>query len=327
MKEIVFINRHSERWKKLENDLQGASKLNPDEAADLYIQLTDDLSYARTYFPKSNITSYLNQLTFKAHQKIYHNKKESGSIIIRFWKYTFPLLFYAHRKYFFYSLLIFFTSVLIGILSTQHDKEFVRLILGDTYVNMTLVNIEKGDPMAVYKQVTGVNMFLAISINNIYVSFLAFLFGLLLSFGTGYILLRNGIMLGAFQYFFHKHGLLTDSFLTIWIHGTLEIFAIVVAGGAGLILGNSILFPKTFSRLVSFRKGVLTGTKIMVGLVPVFAVAALLEGFVTRHTEFNPVVRASIIICSLVFILWYFFYYPYTLNKKSSNHGKRIHRF
>lgn len=325
MKEIVFINRHSERWKKLENDLQGNIKVNPDEAADLYIQLTDDLSYARTYFPTSNITSYLNQLTFKAHQVIFQNKKEKGSTIGRFWKYKFPLLFYFHRRYFFFSLAIFVASILIGIVSTKFDDEFVRLILGDTYVNMTLANIEKGDPMAVYKQVTGIDMFLAITVNNIYVSFLAFLAGLAFSFGTGYILLRNGIMLGSFQYFFHQYDLLRESFLTIWIHGTLEIFAIVVAGGAGLILGNSILFPGTYSRMVSFQKGVLKGTKNMLGLIPVFAVAALLEGFVTRHTEYDPLVRAGIIVASLGFILWYFFIYPYTLTTKLSHHGKKLY--
>ncbi len=327
MKEIVFINRHSERWKKLENDLQGKSKVNPDEAADLYVQLTDDLSYSRTYFPKSNITSYLNQLTFKAHQVIFQNKKEKGSTLVNFWKYRFPVIFYENRNYFFYALTIFAISILIGIVSTRYDDTFVRLILGDTYINMTLSNIEKGDPMAVYKQVTGINMFLAISVNNIYVSFLAFIAGLLFSFGTAYILLRNGIMLGAFQYFFHQHDLLRESFLTIWIHGTLEIFAIVVAGGAGLILGNSILFPGTYSRLISFRKGVNKGIKIMTGLIPVFAVAALLEGFVTRHTEYHPLVRAGIIVSSIIFIVWYFFIYPYKLITKSSNHGKRIHQF
>src|SRR3546814_13017991 len=84
-------------------------------------------------------------------------------------------------------------------------------------------------------------------------------------------------MLGAFQFFFYQKGLLLTSVLSIWIHGTLEISAIIIAGSAGLVMGNSLLFPGTWSRLESFRRGARRGLKIVIGLVPVFITAALLE--------------------------------------------------
>ena len=82
--------------------------------------------------------------------------------------------------------------LLIGIISTANDDKFVRLILGDSYVNMTMENIAKGDPMAVYKKMNQVDMFMGITFNNIVVSFYTFIAGILLTFGTGYMLFSNG---------------------------------------------------------------------------------------------------------------------------------------
>ncbi len=160
-------------------------------------------------------------------------------------------------------------------------------------------------------------MFLGISLNNLFVAFQAFVYGVFLSVITGLVLFHNGIMIGAFETFFYQHGLLYDSFLTIWIHGTLEIFSILVAGAAGLRMGNSILFPGTYTRIASFRKGVNDGLRMVAGVVPVFLTAAFLEGFVTRYTQLPDIVRLFIILLSLTFIIYYFFIYPNTLKIKN----------
>ena len=106
--------------------------------------------------------------------------------------------------------------------------------------------------------------------------------------------------------------------LVIWIHGTLEISAIVIAGCAGLVMGNSILFPGTYSRGVSFVKGTKQGVKIVIGLIPVFIAAGFLESFITRYTHMPMWLSISIIGSSLAFIVWYFIIYPIILNKKNS---------
>lgn len=316
MREPAFIKKNAKKWKLFERQLKGDSKVSPDKQAELFVQLTDDLAYAKTFFPKSKITIYLNELAAKVHQSIYRNKREEKNRILHFWKTELPTLFYDAQKEFLVSFVIFTAAILIGVISSANDANFVRLIMGDSYVNMTIENIENGDPMAVYKHANEIDMFLGITVNNVRVSFMAFIFGVLFSFGTAYFLVMNGIMLGAFQYFFYEQGLFLTSFLTIWIHGTLEISAIIIAGCAGFVMGNSILFPGTLTRSQSFVKGAKKGVKIIIGLVPIFILAGFLEGFVTRHTELPNVLRLGIIVVSLTFILWYFVVYPMHLNKR-----------
>ena len=320
MKEVQFIKNNSERWKEVELFLsQKTSFQEPDKLAELFIQLTDDLSYSKTFYPQSRTTQYLNTLASKLHQSVYKNKKEKRSRIITFWKYELPNVFYKRRKELLISFTIFFIAILIGVISSFGDSGFVRLILGDSYVNMTLENIDKGDPLAVYKQMNGVDMFMGITFNNIRVSFMAFMAGLLLSVGTVLLLLTNGIMLGTFHHLFFEKGLLFKSLSVIWIHGTLEISSIIVAGAAGLILGNSILFPKTYSRRQSFLISAKDGVKMIIGLIPLFITAGFLESFITRLTEMPIAINLLIIGSSLAFIIWYVIIYPIQLNKREKN--------
>ena len=311
MREALFIKQNSERWKKCEL----LETKDSDVLAEQFISITDDLAYAKTFYPKSGTTAYLNGLSSKFHQSIYKNKKVKASIFLDFWKYDLPILFKKHKKALTYSFLFFLAFCVIGAISAKFDDTFVRLVLGERYVNMTNENISKGDPFGVYKKSDETAMFLHIAANNIKVSFYAYVCGIFLSLGTLYILIRNGIMLGSFQYYFFSKGLGMESVLVVWIHGTLEISAIVIAGAAGLILGNSILFPGTYTRLISLQKGAKDGMKIVLGLVPVFIVAAFLEGFVTRHTEMPVWLSILILVSSLAFMLWYVVIYPNVLSK------------
>jgi uncharacterized membrane protein SpoIIM required for sporulation len=316
LKEITFLKQNADKWQQFESLIDKKGHTDPDLMADLFIQLTDDLSFSKTHYPKSKTTQYLNAVAARVHQEIYKNKKEKRNRILVFWKYELPFLFRNSHRHLLTAFIIFTVAMLIGAVSSANDDSFVRLILGDSYVNMTLENIDKNDPMAVYKSMNQTDMFLAITLNNVYVSFLCFVLGIVFSVGTGYMLFTNGVMLGAFQYFFYAKGLLLKSVLVIWIHGTLEISAIIIAGCAGLTMGNSILYPGTYSRAVSFQKGARQGLKIIIGLVPIFILAGFLEGFVTRHTEMPMALSLSIIFLSLFFIIWYFIIYPIRLNKK-----------
>lgn len=273
------------------------------------------MAYAQTYYPESKTLLYLNSLASEAHQKIYITKKESKNKIVSFWKYEFPLFFKQYHSTLLYTFLIFMGAVLIGVVSTLNDDSFVRLILGDSYVNMTIENIENGEPMAVYKSGSSIGSFLGITINNIRVAIIAFAFGVLFSVGTIYVLFSNGIMLGAFITFFYNYGILGKT-STIWLHGTIEISVIVIAGCAGLVMGNSFLFPETYSRRVSFMKGAKDGLKIVVSTIPFFIIAGFIEGFITRYGEEMPnTIAYGIIGLSLFLIIYYYIIYPILLNK------------
>ena len=203
MREAAFVKQNKEKWIAFEKAIALKLKTNPDKLADYYIHLTNDLSYARTYFPDSKTLLYLNSLASQAHQKIYINKREDKNGVIQFWKVEFPLFFYSYQKTLLYSFLIFLVAVCIGIISVLNDVSFIRLILGDAYVNETINNIDNGDPTAIYKSGSEISTFLGITINNIRVALFAYAFGVITSIGTAYLLFRNGVMLGAFFGFFY----------------------------------------------------------------------------------------------------------------------------
>ena len=313
MKEVTFIRQNLDKWRGYETTVESTLS-TPDELADAYIDITSDLAFSQTHYPKSRITLYLNNLASAIHHRIYRNKRERWSRIVTFWTREMPQIMWHARKELCVSFLIFVVSALVGALSQWLDPDFSRLILGNSYVDMTLQNIENGTPMAVYGSGSEGSMFFGITINNIMVSFRAFASGLLTSFATGLLLFYNGVMIGAFQTFFAQHGLLWDSFLAVWLHGTIEISAIIVAGAAGIAMGNGWLFPGTYGRLYSFRRGAMKGLKIVIGTVPLFCVAGFIESFLTRHTEFPDAFRLTVILLSAIFIVYYYIVLPYLNN-------------
>ncbi|RZL29803.1 MAG: stage II sporulation protein M [Pedobacter sp.] len=315
MREALFVKQNSDKWKSYET-LQTD---NPDELAKRFIDITNDLAYAKSFYPKSRTTAYLNGIASLLHQAIYKNKKEEGGRFLRFWKFELPLLFFKYRRQLLYSFIFFFIFCSIGALSAKYDDRFVRLILGDAYVNMTNENIAKGDPFGVYKQTGEFQMFFQIAANNIWVSLVMIISGALFSIGPVFFLLRNGIMVGAFEYYFFSKGLGAQSILVIWIHGTLEILTIVVAGGAGLVLGHGLLFPKTYNRLVAFKNSAKDATKIALGIVPILLLAAFFEGYITRHTGMPIWLSISILASSFIFMVWYVILYPMQLHKRTQN--------
>lgn len=312
MREGLFIKKNIEKWKQYQYEPNS----DPDEMAKEFTELVNDLGYAKTFYPHSKVTQYLNRLASRIYLGIYRNKKEETSRFWRFWKTELPLTVRLHHRELLYAFLIFTSFAIMAAVSAAHDDSFVRGVLGDGYVEMTDENISRGDPFGVYKDKGRFNMFVAIAVNNIKVSFITFVAGFLLSIGTVWMLFKNGVMLGAFQYMFFAKGLGLQSVLVIWIHGTLEISAIIIAGGAGMIVGNGILFPGTLNRMQSLRKATKDGLKLMIGLIPVFIMAAFLEGFITRYSTMPRVISAFILVASLAFIVWYFVLYPIKLSKQ-----------
>jgi len=314
MREGQFIKRNKDRWTGYE-----APTDDPDELAKQFTYLVEDLSYAKTFYPFGNTVKYLNGLGANLYLSIYKNRREQNNRLITFWTLELPLIVRRHHKTLLFAFLFFAVFVILGVFSSMYDQTFVRAILGDRYVDMTESNIASGDPFGVYKQEHPFSMFMRIAFNNIKVSFQCFVAGIFCSVGTLYMLSSNGLMLGVFEHMFFHHGLGWHSILVVFIHGTLEISALVIAGCAGMILGNSILFPKTFTRAQSIRQGAKDGVKIMVSLVPIFLVAAFFEGFVTRHTEMPVWLSLLILLGSLTFILFYFVYYPIKMGKRIPN--------
>ncbi len=317
MREVAFIKQSKEKWLDFEQAIFGKSKKNPDEMASLYIHLVNDLSYSQTYYPKSKTVIYLNYLASQLYQKIYKTKREDKNRFVYFFSTEVPLLVYQYRRYLVYSFLMFFCCVAIGVISAKYDTDFVRLILGDDYVNMTLENIKDGNPVAVYKSGSNWGSFIGITLNNLYVGARCYIYGIFLGFGTFYVMLQNSIMLGSFQYFFYKQGVFWESVRGIWIHGSMEIFGIVIESTAGFILGASVLFPKTYSRFNSLKTGFKNSFKIFLSTIPFTIAAGFLEGFITRYSIDMPHwLSVFIILSTLSLISFYYLIFPFIVHKK-----------
>ena len=162
MREAMFIKKNAEKWKTY----QHKETKNPDETAERFITLIDDLSYAKTFYPKSKVTQWVNGLAAKIYQSIYQNKKEK------------------HQKVFLFTALVFFLFVAVGYLSSVQNPAFVRGILGDEYVNKTEDRIANGDPFGIYSEGNSFNMFILIAFNNIKVAFITFVGGFTLGIYT-----------------------------------------------------------------------------------------------------------------------------------------------
>jgi uncharacterized membrane protein SpoIIM required for sporulation len=317
MREVAFIKQNKEKWLEFEQAIFGKAKKNPDDIASLYIQLVNDLSYAQTYYPKSKTVIYLNHLAATTYQKIYKTRREETNRVAYFFKTEVPLIVYNNRRYVLYAFIMFFVFTAIGVLSASKDENFVRVIMGDEYVNMTLNNIEEGNPVAVYKSAGPIGSFIGITLNNLKVGAYMFIAGITGGILTMYLLFRNAVMLGSFQYFFYEKNVFWESVRGIWIHGCMEIFGMVMEGAAGLIFGAAILFPKTFSRVESLKAGFKNGLKIWASTLPFTFAAGVLEGFVTRYSPDMPrVLNIAIILITLAAITYYYLIYPYKVHRR-----------
>lgn len=310
MKETKFIEQNREKWADFEQLLR-EDRRDPEKLNDLFIQVTDDLSYARTFYPNRSVRVFLNSLAQRVFHNIYRGRRFPAERLRLFWTDELPRTMWESRKALLLAFLLFVFSFGIGVVSSIINPDFARVILGDSYVDMTLANIEHGDPMAVYKESGPLGATAGITANNLFVALRTAIFGVLASIGTVFLLLYNGIMVGAFQYFFVQQGVFKASFLTIWIHGTLEISAIIIAGAAGLVAGSGLLFPGTYRRMQAFQITMRRGLKIFIGIVPVIIMAGFFEGFLTRYTETPDFIRAAFIFTSLFFVLWYFVWLPW----------------
>lgn len=320
MREIAFIKQNKQKWLDFEQVIFGKSKKNPDEIASLYIQLVNDLSFSQTFYPKSKTTVYLNYLAAQIYQKIYKTKRQETNRILYFFSIEVPLIVFEYRRYILYAFILFFMSVGIGVVSASHDDNFNRLILGDEYINTTLLNIKNGNPVAIYKSGSNWGSFIGITINNLFVGAKCYIYGIFLGIGTFIALLQNSIMLGSFQYFFYEQGVLWESVQGIWIHGSMEIFGIVIESAAGFALGAAILFPKNLSRMNSFKIGFKNSLKIFLSTVPFTIAAGFLEGFITRYSIIMPHwLNVFIILSTLAIISFYYLFFPYFVNQKMKN--------
>ncbi|MBS3915083.1 MAG: stage II sporulation protein M [Bacteroidetes bacterium] len=309
MRESKFIKVNAEKWRRYEDGIKQGS-LPPEDMESAFVELNDDLAYARTFYKNRAVRLFLNNLLTPVYSAIYKGKKWNWKKAVNFFAVEAPAINYSARYMLLVSFVAVFIGVCIGFFSTSVDREFASSILGSEYVRITEDNINRGDPLAIYKHEDAGDMFRYIALNNLYVAALFLFFGALFCVGTLYLLMYNGIVLGAFTWLFTSRGLTTEYLLTVYQHGTLEILGMVVEGAAGLMIGSGILFPGTLTRARSMQVAAKKAVTIFLVCVPVIILAAFIESFLTRFTEIHFALRISIILLSLLIMLYYFVIFP-----------------
>ncbi len=314
MREALFIKKNKDRWHRIQNQ----SQTDPDEMAADFTQLIDDLAYAKTFYPSGKVTQFINAQASKIYLDIYKNRKEESNRLFTFWKYDLPLTIRKHHGVLLFSLIVFAIFFAIGFFTSQQDDDVARGFFGDSYVETTKGNIEKGNPFGIYEMENPFLSWLGIMINNIKVGLIMFTAGLFCGIPTIYKLCETSAMVGIFDQFFAERGFSIDFWLVVFVHGTLEITALIVSAAAGIVLGKSFLFPGTIRRIDSFKQGAKDGVKLMIGMMPVFALAAFFEGFITRLYNDISWLTTGIFLLSVLFVIWYFIIWPVRLSKKLS---------
>jgi uncharacterized membrane protein SpoIIM required for sporulation/general stress protein CsbA len=318
MTETEFINKNNDDWKRLDELLKSDEK-NAEETHKLFMKVSSDLSYAQTYYPKRNIRWQLNALMGNIFDTMRSKKKWNLlQIFSRFYTQTLAREIIKNKYSFIISFCLFTVALLIGIYSTLKDPQFPEVILGKEYVSMTEANIKKGDPMAVYKSGTNLESFTYITINNVRVAFMTYVCGLLAGIGSVFVMIYNGIMVGCFQTFFYNKNLLLESMLSIWIHGTIEIISIIIAGAAGLILSKHLLFPNTYTRMQSLKKGGVSSLIVILSVTPLIILAGCFEGYVTPQTQLPNWIKFAIILSSLIFMIAIYIVNPILYARKNT---------
>jgi uncharacterized membrane protein SpoIIM required for sporulation len=324
MREPLFIRKNKDKWESYDS----VPSKDPDVLSDRLVNILDDLAYAQTFYPRGKTVKYLNERAVKFYNEIYKRKKEKFSRLFDFWRYDLPLTIRKNHRFILLSFVLFTFFYLYGLLSAWLDNGSLDFFLGRDYVNMTEDNIREGNPFGVYGSGGSFFSFLRIAMNNILLAFVIdFIGGIFFGLGTLYSLLQNGMMVGAFHYMFYDMGFGWQFLLVVYIHGTFELFAIVLAAGAGFRLCNGLLFPGTYKRVESVKKAASEGMKLMIITFLLLLVAAFLEGFVTRLTAASVAttdegwmipIWASILllVACFGFIIWYFIIYPLTAEKR-----------
>ena len=316
MKKENFINIHRPDWDNLsilteKIQKKGFKSLDSQEVKDflhLFRFTSHNLSYSKTHYGSCELTNYLNSLIGRSHNYIYSVKRSSLKEFLQYFTRKFPALLKEHRKMILISTLVFFLGFIISFLMVYSDNSSASYFLPSHYVDAMSQDLGSGAdwnaPM----------MSSFIMVNNITVSFKAFVFGITLGLGTIYVLFMNGALLGSLA------GLvfLQNNNLNFWAlilpHGIIELTAIFIAGGAGLLIGKSIINPGELKRKDSIIKGCIQGASLLGGVCFLLVIAGIIEGFFTP-LSISPEAKLLFALMTAV-ILGLYFLLPHLKNRK-----------
>lgn len=277
--------------------------LGVDELVRLYPAVAADLARLRALDADDAVIRHVNRILTRAHAQIYRSPRRRASII-QFFTTTYPRLVRAKWRYVLASFLISAVVATMAHFAVQRHPDVVSDVLGGADVELQGGH-ERGQFEQRFHELPSPVLSSLVTTNNIRVAFDAFALGVTFGVGTVYMLTVNGAMLGGFSGAYAESGLGGEFWTTVLPHGALELSAIVIAGGAGLMIGFGMTCPGRRSRLRALREESIAAVKIAAGLVPAFIVAGTFEGFLTPSDRIAPTAKAAIGIATAL-VFWFY---------------------
>jgi uncharacterized membrane protein SpoIIM required for sporulation len=275
----------------------------------LYRSVSADLSRARALNLGSELLVYLNNLVVKGHNQVYQSKKNRWLDFFNFFYATFPRLVRENILYIVAATLV---AVLPAFACYDFTTKNVNFGHMEVFKGHPLVGEEMWDMIEHHQmwtdQVQDASPAFSslISTNNIRVCLMSFALGITAGLGTLFVLFYNGMSIGTVCGVCKFYGLLPNILLFMVGHGSLELPSIFISGGAGLLLGRSMLFPGQYRRGDSIRLAARSAFGLAIGCVPLLLIAGCIESFISPRTDlggdFKVGVGVSAFFCLLIYL-------------------------
>ena len=274
-----------------------------DRLTKLYRRVGGDLAYSKTFFGNTDLTRFLNALMGRAHNHVYRTPRRDGASLKTFFTRGFPLLFQKNLRSFSLSLYIFLAATLLGIVTVAMDERSASLTLGDSIIES--VREHKMWTREIFSVTPHSVASAGILTNNITVSFMAFGLGLAAGTGAFYVIFLNGMMFGQVLMLTAAYGMSYDLWSFVGAHGFIELFIIILAGGAGLKMGISLLAPGDLMRSEALKEAAKEGVQLILGGAVVLIVAGIVEGFISPIEEIPGWIKIIFGLALLAMLLFY----------------------
>jgi uncharacterized membrane protein SpoIIM required for sporulation len=291
-----WIARREPNWRRLEAILQQVEKKGLKslpaseirELASLYRSVSADLARARTNSLGNTLIQDLQRLTSRSYSQIYQgSRRTEWQGAVPFYRWGFPAVVQETFGYIALATAIFALGALVAWWFAWSDPVFMSLVVPEDLIVKVR---DKGELWM--GSIVGIEPLASssITINNLKVSFAAIAGGITAGAYTTFILAYNGLHIGAIATLVGQNNLAYPFWAFVFPHGSLELPAIFLAGGAGLLIGRAILFPGKYRRADALKLYGSQAAQLVFGIVPMLIIAGTIEGFFSP----SPVVPAPI---------------------------------
>jgi len=293
-----FVERNRPHWARLAELLQavdggGLRALSPSELEEvgrLYRQAAVHLAEARTDRHDPRVVEHLNLLVGRAHALVYGRTRRRAFRPLAFYTTEFPQLFRRTFRYTAASGALFLGSAVVAYLLVIADPGWLEHVAPAGLADAIESFLGRDAPAGAYfgdaHSELGSSAFSALLwTHNLQIGLVAFALGIGLGIGTVWAIASNGAMVGSVIAVGALNGKVGLVCAIMAPHGVIELSAIIISGGAGLLLGYTVIDPGPLTRRDALVLAARDAVKLMLGVAPLFLLAGLIEGTISPVAE------------------------------------------